>query len=118
MSEIEIIRQAVNRDSVTKFLGHPFEDMVKFVADIERGILALGGELHSDAEAILLKDGSIRKNLWGGNLYPLLISDRQLEYTSLINIRPSQGNRSLEVQDESIRAKIRSILALLTGLPW
>lgn len=118
MNSIKIISKPVGREGVVKFLGDPFVDMVKFVVDIEREILALGGELHSDAEAVLMQDGSLQKNLWGGNLYPNLTPARQLEYTSLINIRPSKGNKSMEVQDEAVKAKIRSILACLTGFPW
>lgn len=118
MNSIEIVQRPIGREGVLKFLGSPFEEMVKFVVDVDRKILALGGELHSDAEAVLLQDGSLQKDLWGGNLYPDFTQDRQLEYTSLINIRPSKGNRSLEVQDEAIKAEIRLILAHLTGFPW
>jgi len=45
--------------------------MIKFVVDVEREIIVFGGELHSDAEEILVENGSDNRNLWGGNLYPL-----------------------------------------------
>ncbi|KKT34554.1 MAG: hypothetical protein UW24_C0027G0017, partial [Parcubacteria group bacterium GW2011_GWA2_44_12] len=84
-------------------------EMVKFVVDIEKEILALGGELHADCEDLLLKDGSRQQNLWGANLYPLRDEDERIEYTSLINIKPSVGNRNMEIQDEIIRNKVREI---------
>jgi hypothetical protein len=80
------------------------------VVDIEQGIMALGGELHADGEALLLEQGSKQENLWGFNIYPDKSKTEWIEYTSLINVRPSQGNRSLEVQDEAVKGKIREVV--------
>lgn len=91
-------------------LGHPFEDMVKFVVDLDRGLVAFGGELHADAEALLLEQDSRQESLWGGNYHPARDEARCIEFTSLINIRPAQGNRSLEVADPALRARIRELL--------
>ena len=68
-----------------------FEDMVKYVVDVERGVLAVGGEMHSDAEQVLLEDGSRQADLWGANYYPGRGREECIEYTALINIRPAQG---------------------------
>ncbi|MBI4432198.1 MAG: hypothetical protein HY592_01790 [Candidatus Omnitrophica bacterium] len=108
---MKIITQKISPDGLRGFLGKPFSDMVKFVADVEKGILAMGGELHSDAEAVLLQKGSSQKNLWGGNVYPG--SDGaapRIEYTSMINIRPSAGNRSMELKDEKARGRVKAVL--------
>ncbi len=86
-----------------------FEDMVKYVVDVDRGVAAVGGELHADAEALLLEAGSAQRSLWGANYYPRAGEDECIEYTSLINIRPGQGNRSMEVQDPALRARIREL---------
>jgi hypothetical protein len=107
---IKIIRQKLSPSEVKSFLGQPYDQMIKFVIDIERNILAMGGELHADAEKILLEDGSSQQNLWGGNFYPLRPPAKQIEYTSLINIRPSQGNLSLEQKDQNIRTKMFAII--------
>ena len=85
--------------------------MVKAVVDIEREVIALDAELHSDLEALLLEDGSKQKNIWGINLYPDLRAEEFIEFDSLINIRPSEGNRSRNVENEEIRKKIMSIIA-------
>jgi hypothetical protein len=84
--------------------------MVKAVVDVERGIMALGGELNSDDEALLLDDGSFQSNLWGINLYPSADEADWIEYDSMINVRPSQGNRARGVEDAALRARIRRIV--------
>jgi len=88
---------------------------VKYVVDIERKVAAVGGELHADAEEVLLADGSRQSDLWGANYYPGRGADECIEYTSLINIRPSQGNRSMVVEDPEIRESIRELTFLLIG---
>jgi len=86
-----------------------FEDMVKYVVDVESGVLAVGGEMHADAEEILLEEGSRQPDLWGANYYPGRGREECIEYTSLINIRPAQGNRSMEIQDPAVRERVREL---------
>ena len=88
-----------------------FENMVKAVVDVERELVALDGELHSDLEALLLEDGSNQKNLWGINLYPNMQGDEFIEFDSMINMRPSQGNRSRGVDSKETRGRITEIVA-------
>lgn len=88
-----------------------FGDMVKGVVDLERGILLLDAELHADQEAALLADGSTQAALWGINLYPDADGDDWLEFDSMINLRPSFGNRSRGVDDAGTRAAIASFIA-------
>ena len=92
-----------------------FEDMVKYVVDVDRGVAAVGGEMHADAEALLLEAGSHQADLWGANYYPGRGEAECIEYTSLINIRPAQGHRSMELQDEPLRARLREITFRLIG---
>ncbi len=73
--------------------------------------MAIGGELHSDEEAALIEDGSAQEHLWGINLYPAEQGDGWLEFDSMINVRPSQGNRSRNVEDSALRDRIRRIVA-------
>jgi hypothetical protein len=87
--------------------------MVKVVIDVARGVMAIGGELHSDEESELLDDGSHHADLWGINLYPAETGDAWIEFDSMINVRPSQGNASRDVVGEELRAKIRAIVASL-----
>lgn len=90
-----------------------FGDMVKVVIDIELGVMAMGGELHADEERVMLERGSLQKNLWGINIYPQLPRDQRVEFDSMINIRPSQGNRSRSVEDEKIQEKIIALVNVL-----
>lgn len=92
-----------------------FGDMVKAVVDVSRGVMAVSGELHSDEEALLLEDGSRQSDLWGINLYPDESGQDWIEFDSMINVRPSQGNRSRGVDDESTRAAIRRVVEKLVA---
>lgn len=87
--------------------------MVKFVADIDRKVVALGGDMHADAEALLLEQGSNQSDLWGGNLYPWNPPENRIEYTSFINIRPMDENMSMDVQNQEFRKKIQDLIETL-----
>ncbi len=106
---IKIIDKKISPHQIEEFLGNPYSDMIKYVVDIQKGVMALGGELHSDAEALLLEKGSRQSDLWGANYWPGKSNEEKIEYTSMINIRPSAGSRSMEVKDVKIRQKIREI---------
>ncbi len=101
----EKIEQKVLKELAKKW----FEDMIKYVVDVKREIIAIGGELHADAEEILIEDGSRQKDLWGANFYLWNGYPDRIEYTALINIRPSQGNPGMEIMNEGIKKKIRII---------
>jgi len=94
-----------------KQMADMFGGMVKAVTDVDRGLLAVDAELHSDLEALFLENGSKQKNLWGINLYPDLSGDEFIEFDSMINMRPSQGNRSRGVDNEEIRKRIIAIVS-------
>lgn len=87
-----------------------FGDLVKAVVDVERGIMSLDAELHSDEEAQLLEDGSEQQHLWGINLYPGVEGEGWVEFDSVINIRPWQDNRSRGVKDPQLRAQITQVV--------
>jgi hypothetical protein len=90
-----------------------FGNLVKIVVDVERNIMAVDGELHADEEALLLENGSKQEDLWGINIYPELEGTDRIEFDSIINIRPSQGNRSRGVDNRAIREKIIDIVNAL-----
>ncbi len=100
-----------------EFRGNPFDTMIKFVADLRLSRLALGGEMHADAEEALLAQDSHQEDLWGGNLYPWEARPR-IEYTSLINIRPSQMNRSIEISDANLRTLMTAVVRNWVLLSW
>ena len=114
-SEILVLRQRIDRGTLHRLVEAGFGDMVKFVADVERGLIAIGGELHADGELVLLNDGSRQGDLWGANYYPGRGPDGCLEFTSLINISPARGNRSMEIADPALRDRIRVLATALIG---
>src|SRR5437762_3141414 len=112
-SDPRIIRDRVTRSELQAMAQARFGDMVKAVVDVSRGVMAAGGELHSDEEALLLDDGSRQLDLWGINLYPSEPAQDWIEFDSMINVRPSQGNRGRDVDDERTRAAIRRVVETL-----
>jgi hypothetical protein len=90
-----------------------FGDMVKGVVDLERRVMLLDADLHADQEAELLAEGSAQRDLWGINLYPDVEGSDWLEFDSMINLRPSFGNRSRGVDDPATRDAIRALVTEL-----
>ena len=87
-----------------------FTEMMKIVVDIQQQILAIDGDMHADLEQLLLENGAQQQDLWGANVFPLKEKCDQLEFTSFINIKPSQGNRSMVVQDSGVKELISLIV--------
>ncbi len=108
---MRIIADSITSSDLKEMAGTLFGNMVKAVVDIDRELLAVDAELHSDLEALLLQNGSRQEYLWGINLYPELQGDDFVEFDSMINLRPSQGNQSRGVEDEKIRRRIVDVIA-------
>ncbi len=113
--DILLLDRRIEPAELARLVGAFFEDMVKYVVDLNRRVIAIGGELHADAEQLLLADGSRQPDLWGANYYPGRGRDGCIEYTSLINIRPSQGNRSMLIADPTVRDQVRDLTFALLG---
>ncbi len=113
--DILIIDSKIAPARLRSLVGQYFEDMVKYVVDVRRRVIAIGGELHADAEQQLLQDGSQQEDLWGANYHPGQGPEVCIEFTALINIRPAQGNRSMEVADPAVRETVREITFELVG---
>jgi len=108
-----IVRSSISLTELESIARVQFGDLVKAVVDVERGIMSVGGELHSDEEAQLLEDGSRQQRLWGVNLYPGVAGPEWIEFDSVINIRPSQGNRSRGVDSPETREAIAAVVTRL-----
>ena len=115
--DIRIIRRAITKRELNEIAKDQFGDMVKAVVDVEQGIMAIGGELHADEESVLLDQGSAQKHLWGINLYPERPPSEWIEFDSMINVRPSSGNRSRSVERADIRDSITHIVTRLVEGP-
>lgn len=108
---IHIIRTPATQEQLTEML-QSLQTYVKLAVDIQQGILAGGGEMHADCEELLLDNGSEQEYIWGADWNP---KKQEVTYESLINIRPHQNNRSLEVQDPKLRKQIAKIVQNLLG---
>ena len=108
---IHIIRDHAIPEQIRDML-QTLQTYVKLAVDIERGILAGGGAMHADCEAILLDDGSQQEFIWGADWDP---AAQQVTFESLINIRPRQNNPSMQILDPEIRNKVAEITIQLLG---
>jgi hypothetical protein len=111
--EIIIVKDKISLEEVDKIAKNWYGEMVKVVADVEGGIMAVGGEFHSEGAEMLFNQGSKNENLWGFNIYTGKNKDEWLEFNSLVNIKPLAGNRSMEIESEEIKNKIRGIVNTL-----
>ena len=110
---MKIILHPIKHSELNDMLPGFFGDMIKAVVDVKQGIIGLDAELHADIEKELLSQGSMQADLWEINLYPEMDGDDFIEFDSLINIRPYQGNRSRDVQDPAVRKQIVDIVNTL-----
>ena len=110
---IKIVRNQILKKELEEIAKDQFGDWVKAVVDIEKEIMAIGGDLHADEEAVLLQDGSQRKNLWGINLWLDKGINEWIEFNSMINVRPAQHNRSRGVENESLQQEIKKVVGKL-----
>ena len=108
---MQIITDKITKTALRDMVPESFGNLVKAVVDVKREILAVDAEMHSDLEALLLDDGSRQQDLWGINLYPEEPDPNFIEYDSMINVRPSQGNRSRSVDSAEIRKRIEDIVS-------
>ncbi|MDP3093185.1 MAG: DUF5674 family protein [bacterium] len=111
---IRIIIEPISKEKLKEFAKERFGDLVKAVVDIKQEIVAIGGELHADEEVLLVEQKSSQgQNLWGINLYPDKEGSDFVEFDSVINLKPSFGNRSRGVEDAAVREKIERIIQKL-----
>ena len=111
---MKIINKQIRVGELKKMADQMFGDLVKAVVDTRKKIMAVDAELHADEEAYLIENGSEQKNLWGINFYPEFYGSNDfIEFNSMINLRPSQNNRSRGVESPEIREKIIKIAAKL-----
>ncbi|EKD57355.1 MAG: hypothetical protein ACD_57C00335G0003 [uncultured bacterium] len=99
-------------DEEVKKVAQDLDGYIKFVVNIKQEILAAGGKLHSDGEKLLLGQGSRQEDLWGGGLD---LETDEIDFDSMINLRPGQGNPSREVLSAEIRKKIEGIVRRILG---
>ena len=105
--------EKISRAELQPLAERMFSGIVKAVVDIEKEVMLIDAEMHADEEAELLESGSKQEDLWGINFYPEESEEKFVEFDSMINIRPRQGNRSRGVDDEAMRMKILAVIKKL-----
>ena len=80
---------------------------IKLAVDVKDRILAGGGELHADCEAVLLSEGSHQENVWGANWIP---SKKEVTYEAMLNISSKRKNPSMIIQNSEICQLVEKIV--------
>lgn len=106
---MKIVSEKISLNELDEMAKNMFGNLVKAVVDIEKKIMVVDGELHADEETLLLQNGSLQKNLWGINIYPKE-KENFIEFDSMINIRPSMGNKTRTVEGEPLKKIIIKIV--------
>ena len=108
------MKDPISKKELIDVAKKQFGELVKAVVDVEQGIMAIGGELHADEEVVLIEqEDSKREHVWGINFYPEKTGENWIEFDSVINLKPSFGNRSRGVDDPEIQKKIRNVVEKL-----
>jgi len=107
---MKILRNSATIDELKTIAQASFGDLIKAVVDVDRELVAIDAELHSDLEALFVADGSKQQSLWGINFYPDLEGNDFVEFDSMINLRPSQGNMTRGIDSADIQTKIINIV--------
>ena len=108
---MKIIKDKIKIEELKEMAKKMFGNLVKVVVDVEKEIMVLNGELHSDEQELLIEKGSQPKDLWGINIYPEIKNENWIEFDSVINLKPYFGNRTRGgVEDPEIKEKIIKII--------
>jgi len=107
---MKIIKDKITIEELKEMAQKMFGNLVKVVVDVEKEIMVVNGELHSDEEALLIEKGSRPKNLWGINIYPEIKDENWIEFDSVINLKPHFGNRTRGVDNPELRERIIKIV--------
>ncbi len=103
---IHLLRDHVTPEQVAEMLEE-LKTLIKLAIDVERGVVAGGGEWHADCEKVLIEDGSQQEDIWGADWLPL---ENEVRFEAMINIRPRQNNRTMVIQDAELRARVEKIV--------
>jgi hypothetical protein len=104
--KILLLRDRAFPQQVSEML-EALQTFIKLAVDVERNVMAGGGAMHADGEAVLLQEGSRQEDIWGADWDPYA---QEVHFEALINIRPRQGNRSMMIQNPEIRSRVEAIV--------
>lgn len=110
-SLIHIIRTKASKEQVEEMLEE-LDPFIKIAVDIHRKLIAGGGQMHADCEAVLIEDGSNPEDIWGANW---IATTQTIEFEALINIRPNQQNFSMTIKNPAIQQQVETTARQLLG---
>ena len=110
MDLLLIKNRHLSKEEIKQLCETWFDDMFKVVVDVKQGIVCAGGDLHADAEELLIENGSKQDDIWGANIYPFEKQGIRIEHSALINIKPRQNNPAIEIMDSKICDQVSQIL--------
>ena len=106
-----LLRAKATPEQIREMLAE-YTVMIKVAVDIRRKVLAGGGIMHADCEALLLQDGSEQADIWGANWYP---EGERIEFEALINMRSWDGNPSMTLQGDDRRQAVEAVARQILG---
>ncbi|TSC68301.1 MAG: hypothetical protein G01um101466_485 [Parcubacteria group bacterium Gr01-1014_66] len=109
-----IAKEKLRKEDIEELAKKMHGEMTKIAVDVRRGILAIGCMIHYQCRDALITDGSNSEDIWGANIFPGRTSEEQISYISTsVNVRPEQGNDSVEIESPQLREKIKEIVERL-----
>ncbi len=113
---MKLVEQSITNEELKEMSAKMFDSFIKAVVDVDKEIMVVDAEMHADQEDYLLQLGSEQKKLWGINIYPDQVGTEDwIEFDAMINLRPSQNNRSRDIEDPGIREKIKVMVDRLVS---
>jgi len=112
---MQIVREKITLEELKKMSEKMHDNLVKAVVDIEKNIMVVDAGMHADEEVVLLEEGSQQEDLWGINIYPYQSIEKWIEFDSMINLRPSYGNKTRSVDDIKVQERIKKIVEALVS---
>ncbi len=106
---VVVINSPVDGQAIDKLAEEIGGFYIKVVIDIKKEVMSAGAKMHVDEEQLLLDQGSLQGDLWGGG-YDL--ETKRVTFDSIINNR-SGSNMSSDILDPDIRKKFEVILRRL-----
>ncbi len=114
--ETRIVKDTITLEELRALAREQYGDVIKAVVDIAHGIMGVGGELHVDIQSLLIEKEDARGDTtWGINLYLEKTKNEFIEFDSMINLKPIQGNRTRGVGNPDVRDKIKEIVNKLVA---
>jgi hypothetical protein len=108
---MKLVEKNISLSELKLISENMYEKLVKAVVDVTKEIMIVDAPFHTDQKLFLLENGSEQAHLWGINLHPEKAPDASwIEFDSMINLRPSSGNRTRGIDNQEIKKQIYHVI--------